>query len=177
MAYMTDFTGSLSYDSVTVDYIPSRDLLKMSFPNYYEGRVVWIDNKENFWVRYSYYMVSSSFDSILIAGLGIGAMPYWVNANTTCSIIDVVEFNEDVISACNDIGHLDSSINVIQDDILTYIPSRNYDLIVLDTWWDGVPCQDEIDTEKPQLITKYQEYLNEDGALFIPIDGTVVEKE
>ena len=169
MPYITDFTGSLNYDTINVNYESGEDKLVMTFPGYYNK---WVDDLENYATNYG-NVVLGSYDSVLIAGLGLGVMPYYIQENKECSIIDVVEINEDVIEAVNQLGHLSSSVNLIEDDILTYIPTRNYDLIILDIWWDGIYCQDDRDAQSPLMVTKYLEYLNEGGKVSTPINGLI----
>ena len=169
MPYITNFTGSLTYDTINVIYDIEFDRLKMKFPGYHN---VWVDDSESYISNYGVKLMGN-YDSILIAGLGLGVMPYYIQENKECSVIDVIEINEDVIAAVNQLGHLDSSVNLIEDDIFTYIPTRNYDLIVLDIWWDGVYCQDDRDTQSPLMVTKYLEFLNIGGELNTPINGRV----
>lgn len=167
MPYITNFTGSLAYDTINVNYNSGRDTLEMYFPGYYNK---WVDDEENYATNYG-NIILGNYDSILIAGLGLGVMPYYIQENKECSVIDVVEINEDVIAAVNQLGHLSSSVNLIEDNILTYTPTRNYDLIVLDIWWDGIYCRDDRDAQSPLMVTKYLEFLNEGGTVSLPIKG------
>jgi hypothetical protein len=108
------------------------------------------------------------FDSILIVGLGLGVIPYVVQ--DFCSVVDVVELQPDVISCVNQLGHLNSKVNLIQGEISTYTPARNYDVILLDIWYTEI-------TEEltDQLIEKYSPHLNAGGFLYIPINAGSIE--
>ena len=108
------------------------------------------------------------FDSILIIGLGLGVIPYVVQ--DFCSVVDVVELQSDVISCVNQLGHLNSNVNLIQGEISAYAPTRNYDVILLDIWYTDIT--EELTDE---LIEKYSPHLNAGGFLYIPINAGSIE--
>ena len=73
--------------------------------------------------------------SILVLGLGGGIMPTWLNANTKCTDIDVVDINPELESIARTHFHMPESINVIIDDAFEWIHTDNaktYDIIILD---------------------------------------------
>jgi hypothetical protein len=108
------------------------------------------------------------FNSILIVGLGLGVIPYAVQ--DFCSVVDVVELQPDVISCVNQLGHLNSKVNLIQGEISAYEPTGKYDVILLDIWYTDI-------TEEltDQLIEKYSPHLNAGGFLYIPINAGSIE--
>lgn len=112
-----------------------------------------------------------SYNSILIGGLGLGYIPYWISQNTSCSIIDVIDNNSELISWTNSNGHLTSSINLIENDIYSYSPTDTYDLILIDIWW-GTPSEN-IDTNEPLLINHLSGSVNQNGSIYFPLSQTV----
>ena len=73
-----------------------------------------------------------TFDKILIGGLGLGLLPQYAKEVKNCSVIDVIENNQELIDY---IDYLESPINIIKGDALSYTPSKKYDLILIDLWW------------------------------------------
>ena len=113
---------------------------------------------------------SLTFDSILIGGLGLGTVPQYIALETSCSIIDVIEQDPLLISTISDMGVLDPKISIAEGDIFTYTPTKTYDLITFDIWWDSngdenTHFHDIIDS----LLTQYNPYLNEGGNIYFPI--------
>lgn len=115
-----------------------------------------------------------SYDSILIGGLGLGYIPYWVLTNTSCSIIDVVDNNNELISWATSNNHLGSSVNLIENDIYNYSPSSTYDLILIDIWW-GHPFEN-IKENQDILITHLSGSVNQSGSIYFCLSETVWTK-
>ena len=69
---------------------------------------------------------SFSYDKILVGGLGLGLIPNHL-ANKSKSVIDVIENNKELIDWVNNEDYLDNSVNIIEADIFSYTPSKNYD--------------------------------------------------
>lgn len=111
------------------------------------------------------------FDSVLIGGLGLGILAHWIDTNTSCSKIDVIENNSEIITWVSESNHLSSNINIIEGDAYTYNITSSYDLILMDLWWDG---DGTYETEENNLITKYSGSLNSSGSLYFPISPTQV---
>ena len=107
-------------------------------------------------------MFDINFDSILISGLGIGIVP--LICQKTTNIIDVVEVDEEIIDFVSGLNHLQSNVNIINGDINYFTPTRQYDVIIFDHW--GVSA---LESEKENLTSIYQEYLNPNGILTFPI--------
>ena len=56
-------------------------------------------------------------------------------------------------------------LNLFEGDCFSYTPTKNYDLILIDIWWDA----DLASTKKDELISKYSQYLNVEGKIYIPL--------
>lgn len=126
----------------------------------------WIIDHSNYVHAFSRGLKDLEYDSILIGGLGLGLMPEWIKQNTSCSIVDVVENNTELISWVSSSNYLNESINVVEGDIFEYTPSKTYDLILVDIWWTAT---EGYETHKQELITKYSGSLNSSGSLYMPI--------
>lgn len=111
-----------------------------------------------------------SFDSVLIGGLGLGIIPYYLENNTSCSIIDVIEINNDIINATSQLNHLSSS-NIVHFDFLNYYTDKKYDLIIADLWWLK---PDHFEIEREDIIDNYSHNLNEGGKIYLPITDEVI---
>ena len=108
-----------------------------------------------------------TYDSVLVAGLGIGMIPYELSEVNNCSIIDVVEISQEVIDYNISSGHLPSDINIIKSDIFEYSTEEKYDLIIIDTIWK----EEEIsEAQVDLLVSKFlNTNLNTGGVLYIPV--------
>lgn len=116
-----------------------------------------------------------SYNSILIGGLGLGYLPYWISNNTSCNIIDVIDNNTELITWSNSNNHLGPNVNILDGDIYTYYTTSTYDLIVLDTWW-GLESEN-IDENEPILVDRFKANTNPGGSIYICLTGTVWTKE
>jgi len=107
-----------------------------------------------------------SYDKVLVGGLGLGLIARYLKEKDNCSVVDVVDNNNELITWVNSEKLLDDSINVIEHDALTYTPTKKYDLILMDLWWD----EDEITNAiKNTLKTNYLSHLNTNGRLLLPL--------
>tara|TARA_B110000858_G_scaffold6683_1_gene7328 strand:+ start:738 stop:1274 length:537 start_codon:yes stop_codon:yes gene_type:complete len=95
---------------------------------------------------------TGSYSNVLIAGLGLGVIPQWF-ATEKNSNVTVIENNNELISTIENFGYLHENINIIEADIFTYEPSSNYDIAVMDIWFD---CYNSIYYQQTgSLINKY----------------------
>jgi spermidine synthase len=133
-----------------------------------EEELVSVDNP-NYILGYSPELLNVEFDSILVAGLGLGVMPYVCQ---NFAQVDVVEINQDIIDLTTQLGHLNENVNIIHDDILTFSIEKTYDIIVLDIWYEALT--EELSNE---LIEKYIPFINEGGFLYIPINKGVIDNK
>ena len=108
-----------------------------------------------------------SFDKILIGGLGLGLLPEYAKSVKNCSVIDVIENNQELIDY---IDFLESPINIIKGDALSYTPDKKYDLILIDLWWDEDNITQEI---QDNIKNNYNSHLETNGKIILPL----LEKE
>ena len=108
-----------------------------------------------------------SFGKILIGGLGLGLLPEYAKSVKNCSVIDVIENNQELIDY---VDFLDSPINIIKGDALSYTPDKKYDLILMDLW-----CEEGDVTQQIQdnIKSNYNSHLETNGKILIPL----IEKE
>ena len=104
-----------------------------------------------------------TYDKVLVLGLGLGLVPETLKVEKECSVVDVVENNQELIDY---IDFIDDSINVIKDDAYSYTPNKKYDLILIDLWWGHEDITDEIVSD---LENNYKNHLEEDGKIIIPM--------
>jgi hypothetical protein len=133
-----------------------------------EGDVLSVDNP-NYILGYSPELLNVEFDSILVAGLGLGVMPYICQ---DFAQVDVVEINQDIIDLANQLGHLNENVNIIHDNILTFPVEKTYDIVVIDTFYEAL--SEETIT---LLEEKYMPFINEGGFLYIPINKGVIDNK
>ncbi len=76
------------------------------------------------------------------------------------------------ININNQLGYLNNNVNIILDDISTFIPEKTYDIVVLDIWWEA-PSMSIIES----LTTKYLPFVNQGGFLYFPVNNFVVNKQ
>ena len=148
-----------SGSSFTVGY--QDDTVKLTFS---DGD--WISDDSNYIHAFSRGLQELQYDSILIGGLGLGLMPQWVKNNTSCSKIDVVENNSELINWVSSSNYLDSSINIIEGDILNYTTTSSYDLILTDIWWVTTNTYPE---DKQKVVTNLSGSLEISGSMYFPI--------
>lgn len=112
-----------------------------------------------------------SYDKILILGLGLGLVPNYAKHVKNCSVVDVIDNNAELISYVN---YLDDSINIIKADVFSYEPTKEYDLILIDLWWNEEDVTEEIQT---QLNNIYNTYLTNEGKIIFPLITKQINKE
>jgi hypothetical protein len=110
-------------------------------------------------------LLNRDFNSILIAGLGIGLIPYI--CNNAGIETDVVDISSELINIIQPLGYL-NGVNIINDNIFTYTPTKQYDVILLNIW--TCDCSENFETEISNLTTKYNQYLNQSGIVYVPIN-------
>jgi tRNA1(Val) A37 N6-methylase TrmN6 len=110
------------------------------------------------------------YNSVLILGLGLGIIPYYLENFKSITSIDVVETNENVILATSDLNHLKST-NIIHHNLYTYQTDKKYDLIIADMWWVLPPYYD---SRIQSIERKYKKILNKGGKIYIPILDKII---
>ena len=108
-----------------------------------------------------------SFDKILIGGLGLSLIPEYAKSVKNCRVIDVIENNQELIDY---VDFLESPINIIKGDALSYTPTKKYDLILIDLWWDEDNITQEI---QDNIKSNYSSHLESGGKILLP----TLEKE
>jgi phospholipid N-methyltransferase len=107
-------------------------------------------------------LLDIEFNSILVGGLGTGNIPYVCQ---DFAQVDVIENDQNIIDITSQLNHLGKNVNIINGDIFTFEPTKTYDIIVMDIWYNSIP---EDVTEN--TISKYLPYLNEGGFLYLPLN-------
>jgi len=75
-----------------------------------------------------------AYGDVLVIGLGIGAIPEYIQRNKNYTSIDVVEDDQELV---NHVDWLHNDINVIHtSDVETYQGSKKYDLIIIECYGD-----------------------------------------
>lgn len=115
----------------------------------------------------------NSFKSVLILGLGLGLIPQYIADNMLeCTVIDVIDNNQELIDWTLESTHLKPKINIFLGECHTYEPTRQYDLIIADIWWD-IPDVQEVYTE---LTLKYNDTLTSTGKIYFPLLRVITSK-
>lgn len=155
-------SDSLEYPSVNVRTY--NDTIRMTIDN-----IVYIDDEYRYITNFCTNLSSYTANSILLGGLGLGLICYYVEQNKTFTKFDVVEKKADVITAVNQLGYLSSNVNIIQGDFLEYTPSQSYDLIISDLHWGHPTYEPNFESEIETIKNRYTPYLNAGGTLYIPL--------
>lgn len=126
-----------------------------------EGKLLSIDSPD-YITLFASELLDIEFSSILIGGLGLGVIPYVCQ---DFAQVDVLENDQNVIDIVSQVGHLNTNVNITNSDIFTFEPTKTYDVVVMDIWYNSIPF--EITEE---IITKYLSCLNEGGFLYLPLN-------
>jgi spermidine synthase len=107
-------------------------------------------------------LLDIEFNSILVGGLGSGNIPYVCQ---NFAQVDVIENDQNIIDIVSQLNHLGENVNVINGDIFTFEPTKTYDVIVMDIWYNSIPVE-----VTEEIINKYLPCLNEGGFLYLPLN-------
>tara|TARA_R100000951_G_scaffold115892_1_gene125534 strand:+ start:10490 stop:10996 length:507 start_codon:yes stop_codon:yes gene_type:complete len=156
------------YSGTTFDVVKTDGVSRLSFKN---GD--WIENKEHYGkvflgdcegcLKINELYKDFTFDKILILGLGLGLLPNYAEHVKNCSVVDVVENNQELIDY---VDYLDENIDIIKHDAFTYKPSKKYDLVLVDLWWGHENITEDIISS---LDNNYKSYLEDNGKILIPV--------
>lgn len=116
----------------------------------------------NYITEFCSELLDIEFNSILVGGLGLGVIPYVCQ---DFAQVDVLENNQNIIDITSQLNHLGENVNIINADIFTFEPTKTYDVIVMDIWYNEIP-EEETET----IINKYLTCLNEGGFLYLPLN-------
>lgn len=118
---------------------------------------------------YKDFFNNIQFNTVLVAGLGLGLIPQELIEIYKCSKVDCLEISQEMIDYTHNSGHLDKNINLIQGDVYKYSTSNMYDLIIIDTVWRE---KDISNDQWDFLVKKYKPNLNFKGSIFAPVRQT-----
>lgn len=164
------------YSGTTFNVVKTNGVSKITFND-----SDWIENKEYYGKVFLGDCVDCgkikelykdfTFDKILILGLGLGLLPNYAKHVKNCSVVDVVDNNSELISY---VDYLDDSISLIEADVLDYTPTKKYDLIIVDLWWNESDVTEEIQTEIDNI---YNDHLNIGGKIIFPLISKQINKK
>ena len=143
--------------------------VEVSYSNNYlnlydnNGKLI-LNDLPDYIIEFTPELINKEFNSILVGGLGLGIIPFVVQ--DFCETVDVVENNSDIISINQQLNALKSNVTIINGDIFSFEPTKNYDVIVMDIWYDHI-SQDMMDN----LNSIYLPFLNSGGFIYYPING------
>jgi len=127
---------------------------------------------DNFCTR----LLNIDFNSVLIAGLGLGMFAQYIADNSLCETIDVVEINPTLIYTMSNYGIYDSRVVTIQSDIFTYTPVQQYDVILFDLWWAAY-LPETFTNDINTLKNRYNTYLTDTGYTYFPVLGAIGQQD
>tara|TARA_R110001606_G_scaffold219196_1_gene367075 strand:- start:163 stop:699 length:537 start_codon:yes stop_codon:yes gene_type:complete len=107
-----------------------------------------------------------NYDSVLVAGLGLGLLPLTLYEEKNCSVVDVVETSQENIDYIKSTNQLNPNINLIQGNIYSYDTTKKYDLIIIDIVW--VP-EDMTEDGWQSLVTRFTNSINSGGVIYAPV--------
>ena len=115
------------------------------------------------------------FDSILIGGLGVGVVPYYLENYKSKTNIDVVESNPYVVETVSSLINLKYT-TITTSLFFTYKTDKKYDLILLDLWWDDFLKEwgKSQDFFMSKIKIKFKNNLNEGGKIYVPILDLII---
>lgn len=127
--------------------------------------IIYAHDEISFITNYSSELLNKEFNSVLIAGLGIGMLPYVLKNES--KEVDVVEMNQELITTIESFGYL-NGVNMIDTNIYNYTPSKTYDCIIIDIWTDAESTS--LSQQISNCIFKYVPFLNTNGFIYFPIN-------
>lgn len=157
------FIEQQEIDNISLYRNLSNNYVELHDKYFYPYDVIMIDVSD-FIKLYGKRIIELNFDSVLFVGLGLGVFPYLSQDDT--SIVDVIEINPNIISMCNNIGHLKPNVNIINADIFAYNTNKKYDLIVFDIWYEK---NDEFMQQYAALSELFADNLNINGEIHFPL--------
>jgi len=147
-------------------YNMSNGYTVINFKKEYEeiGGVHYADSMDYF-NTHAPEVLNLSVDSVLVAGLGLGLMPYYLSDK--CNTIDVIEIDQDLIDLIASKNYMPSNVNMFCGDARyhQFEEGKKWDVVIIDVGWSTSSARAEM-----ELYTqKYMPMINESGFLYIPI--------
>jgi hypothetical protein len=127
--------------------------------------IIYSHDEISFITNYCSDILDKNFNSVLIAGLGMGILPYVLKNES--KEVDVIENNQELINTIESFGYL-NGVNILNQNAYNYTPIKNYDCIIIDIWTDieSTSLVQEINN----CIFKYVPFLNQNGFIYFPIN-------
>jgi spermidine synthase len=160
--YTVNLESDITYPNVTIS--SNSDILRMTVS---EG--VYIDDDDKYITKFIPQLVSMSFDSVLIGGLLLGLVPYYIQENKQYTKMTVVEKDINIINAVTELQVLGETVEIVNEDFLTYVPTQSYDLIISDVHWGSPSMEPNWESEIETLKSRYTNYLSTGGTLIVPL--------
>lgn len=122
------------------------------------------EESEKFITHYCHLLDKINFKSILIGGLGLGIIPYYLK-NKGVTDVEVIEKDKNLIKIINQLEYL-NDVKIYEDDAITFNTNKKYDLILMDLWWYP---DSNFNNEKNSIIKNYENNLTDNGKIYFPI--------
>lgn len=122
-------------------------------------------DSEIYITEYFNEIFDKSFSNILIAGLGLGILPYL--CQSFCETIDIVEFDNDLITMMTQKGHLNNKVSIFQGNIFEFSTNKKYDVICFNIWLSEKT--NDFENQMNFLKNRFVNNLMENGTIYIPI--------
>ena len=130
----------------------------------------WLEDNDLYIYGFCKELPLLEFNSVLIGGLGMGLIPYWIQQNKNVETLEIVEINKNVIDCVLSQGYLQNVVVSI-DDALYIDNFQKYDLIIMDLWWI---LPEDFESQKQQIISNYSNNLNENGKIYFPASQEII---
>lgn len=127
------------------------------------------EESEEFITNYCHLMNTINFKSILVGGLGLGIIPFYLLNKGICDI-EVIEKDKNLIKIINQLGYLKNVI-IHNDDVYTFKTNKKYDLILMDIWWYA---DINFVNEKNTILCNYKNNINKEGKIYFPIVNEMI---
>lgn len=150
-------------ENISINNYLIKNRLGLNFIELYnsEGKILSVDIP-NYVTEFCSELLDIEFNSILVGGLGLGIIPYVCQ---NFAQVDVIENDINVINIVSELNHLGENINIINNDIFTFEPTKTYDIVLMDIWYNNIPEQ-----ECDDIISKYLPFVNEGGFVYLPLN-------
>ena len=110
-----------------------------------------------------------TYDKVLVLGLGLGLVPETLKVEKECSVVDVVDNNQELIDY---VDFLHEDINIIStSNCETYQGSKKYDLIILEYYHHT----DQFNTPGTMRHNYVPQLKNSDSVMICPLINKVIE--
>jgi len=157
------FKNDIRYNNVLITKENNKIIFSIDETYYLNDDISYINN-------YCYKLSGLEYNDVLIGGLGLGIIPYYLENFKSINTIDVVENNTDVVLATTTLNHLKKT-NIINDDFYFYKANKKYDLIIVDLWWLKPKF---FKSRKVDIQNNYKNNLKDGGKIYIPISDEII---